>query len=241
MANTAYATRAKSSKSNGTVPKSGKSGNGDSEKYIPKKPHPTHTNRLQRPARLSGSTSTTASSKSSGTTISPPMAKEQLSKAAHDILSPEPTTTFFREMFDFIQDKGKDLTKLEVDQKLVNWGLAIPGVKEKLATFPPDVQNSVEQFRTADVSTLQDIDSLGFSQGAVGPTFVHGFRRPMNPKSHRKFEKIRRAWEGQLKIDGGKKYVSIVENNGSPVKYVDKLMFENWGDTVENTPAVLPL
>ena len=30
----------------------------------------------------------------------------------------------------------------------------------------------------------------------------------------------------------------IVENDGERVVYVEKMLFENWGETVKNTPAV---
>src|SRR5271163_3921833 len=118
---------------------------------IIKQTRKAHTNTLQTLATLSGPMSTTAST---STPTSVP--KGTLSGAVDEVLSQAATTTFFGELFSLIQDKGDNVTRLEVDQKLLNWGIAIPGVKEKLATLPPDLANSVQQFRTADVSVLNE-------------------------------------------------------------------------------------
>ena len=56
-----------------------------------------------------------------------------------------------------------------------------------------------------------------------------------------KMAKLKRMLDEQTKIDGGNKYASVKENDGTPVLYVEKFVFENWGETVKNIPAVITL
>jgi len=140
-----------------------------------------------------------------------------------EILAYGATTTFFGEIFALIQ--RNELTREELDQRLINWILRVPAIKEKFDTLPESVRGHVEEFRFADTKN--------------GRMEIKGFRRP-TPFAARKSAGLRDGWEEQLKLDGGKKFSEIVENNGDAVVYVERAVFRNWGDTVENTPAVCP-
>lgn len=66
--------------------------------------------------------------------------------------------------------------------------------------------------------------------------------RAMNLVNAAGNKKLRvRAVETLRKAVGTDKYFGVVENDGSPVVYVDVTVFKNWGKTVENTPAVYNL
>lgn len=140
---------------------------------------------------------------------------------AEDILAHGATTTFFGEIFSLIQ--RNELTREELDQRLMNWILRVPAIKEKYNTLPENVRRYVEEFRYADIKKLR--------------MEATGFRRP-TPVAARKCTGLREAWEEQLKLDGGKKFSEVVENNGEIVAYVEKAVFKNWGETVRSTPAV---
>lgn len=222
----ATATGTSSSQANGTTGKDKPTKDGDA---IIEQTRKAHADTLQALTTLLGPLSATASTSKQPSSIP----KDTLSTAVDEVQSHAATTTFFGDLFSLIQQKGDNVSRHEIDQKLLNWGLAIPGVKEKLAALPPDLATSVEHFHKSDVSTLKETGE--------GVTWLpEGFQRPMNPKSYKKYTAVRKAWEAQNKRDGGKKYDPVVEKDGTPVKYVEDLLFENWGDTVVNTPGVPP-
>ena len=140
-----------------------------------------------------------------------------------EILAYGATTTFFGEIFALIQ--RNELTREELDQRLINWILRVPAIKAKFDTLPESVQGHVEEFRLADVKK--------------GRTEARGFRRP-TPFAARKCAGLRDGWEAQLKLDGGKKFSAVAENNEEAVVYVERAVFKNWGETVESTPSVCP-
>ena len=143
---------------------------------------------------------------------------------AEEILAHGATTTFFGEIFSLIQ--RNELTREELDQRLINWMLRVPAIKENYNALPENVRGYVEDFRLADIKKER--------------TGVTGFRRP-TPFAARKCAGLKKAWEGQLKLDGGKKFPEVVENNGEIVVYIERAVFKNWGETVESTPAVRSL
>ena len=143
-----------------------------------------------------------------------------------EILAHGATTTLFGEIFSLIQKD--ELTREELDQKLLNWVLRVPGVQAKYEKLPKDIRQCVEEFRGLGGKARDRIPG------------IKGFKKPMTLVQARKVEGIKRAWREQCTIDGGRKYSEIVENTGEPVMYVENLVFKNWGETVESTPAVPP-
>jgi len=141
-----------------------------------------------------------------------------------EILAHGATTTLFGEIFSLIQ--RDELTREEVDQKLVNWVLRVPGVQARYDKLPEDIKECIEEFKS----------SGGKARDRIPRT--KGFKKPMSPISARRVEGMKLAWKEQCKLDGGQKYPGIVENTGEPVIYIEKLQFKNWGETVESTPAV---
>lgn len=121
------------------------------------------------------------------------------------------------------------MSREELDQKLINWALKIPGLKEKFDTLPDPVKKIMNDFKDADLS----------DDGWKGK--ASGFRLPCSPKMAMKMAKLKQMWDEQTKADGGNNYDGVVEGDGSAVLYVQKFPFENWGDTVKNTPAVIAL
>ena len=140
-----------------------------------------------------------------------------------DILANGATTTFFGEIFSLIQ--RNELTREELDQRLINWILRVPSIKEKYNALPDNVRGYVEEFRVADIKK-ERMD-------------VSGFRRP-TPIAARKCAPLKEAWGEQLKLGGGEKFPEVLENNGEIVVYVENAVFKNWGETVQSTPAVRP-
>jgi hypothetical protein len=153
--------------------------------------------------------------------------RDSIDSTVEEILAHGATTTFFGEIFSLIQ--RHEINREELDQKLVNWALKVPPVKEKFNALPEEIRTHVEQFKDRDLSAE--------GVGDVG----HGFKKPMSAATARKCAELRDAWEKQYQMDGGKKFPEVVENTGEPVRYVEKLLFRNWGETVENTPAVRAL
>jgi hypothetical protein len=189
--------------SNGTIA-NGTTKSNDSVAKLQKQVRQAHLRHFSRLATLS----TQVSEKPSGVDVD-------------DILAHGATTTFFGEIFSLIQ--RNELTREELDQRLINWILRVPAIKEKFNALPENVRGHVEGFRLADTKK--------------GRMEVRGFRRPTRSAA-RKCAELKETWEEQLKLDGGKKFPAILENNGEIVVYVEKAVFKNWGETVESTPAV---
>jgi hypothetical protein len=189
-----------------------KASTADSVEKVHKQTRQAHIRNLSRLASLS----TQVIGESSATTTP----TEQIDSTVDEILAHGATTTFFGEILALIQKK--ELTREELDQKLLNWIFKIPGFKAKFDKLPENVQKLVEEFAESDLHSL--------------PT-VYGFRKP-TPIAARKCAGLKAAWEEQFKIDGGTGYPGVVEGDGEAVKYVDKAVFQNWGETVQSTPAV---
>jgi len=144
-----------------------------------------------------------------------------------EILSHGATTTFFGEIIALIQ-RGK-LTREELDQKLLHWVLTIPGARQKFEKLSDETKGFVEEFKAADLRKGKEV-----LPGV-------GFKRPRESlRAHRCETEMKAAWGEQVKVDGGNGYPAVVENDGLPVRYVNKATFTNWGETVETKPSVLP-
>jgi len=141
-----------------------------------------------------------------------------------EILAHAATTQFWGDIFS-LQHSG-ELTREVLDQKLVNWCLQVPGLRENFDALPENVRAYVEEFRTADLSSKGNAPKM------------EGFRMPGSPATVKKSSRLKAALEEQFRIDRHGKYKNVVENDGTAVQYVDKTVFENWGETVKNTPAV---
>ena len=146
--------------------------------------------------------------------------------AVEKVLAHGETTMFFGEVFSLFQ-KGS-LTREELDQRLVNWLLKIPELKGKFDDLPENIRACVDQFKDCDLKQEDPVP------------LPNGFKPPPTAATAKKIEKLKTAWEEQLKIDKGLKYPDVVEKDGNNVMYVEKFVFENWGETIENTPAVNP-
>jgi len=145
-----------------------------------------------------------------------------------EILSHGATTTFFGEILALIQ--AGELTREELDQKLLNWILTIPGARKKFERFEEGTKGYIQEFKGADLRKGKGVSTMG-----------DRFKRPNTLRVHRCVQELQDSYNEQLKIDGGKAYPSVVESDGSPVRYVNKKTFENWGDTVETKPSVHPV
>jgi hypothetical protein len=135
------------------------------------------------------------------------------------------TISVFADIFAMFQQKR--LSREELDQRLLNWGIQMPGLKEAFEDLPPSVHDAVLEFIKADLNTLD---------GSLDAT--KGFKIPMNLATAKKCDEVKAEWEKQLKADLGGKYPTVVENNGDPVPYVENYAFVNWGQTSRSTPAV---
>ena len=133
------------------------------------------------------------------------------------------TISFFADLFERSY-QGK-LGREELDQGLIDWAMKMPGMKQKFDELPDEVRRTVEAFKDADLH--QEFDPK-----------KHGFARPETSRSTKKVAEMRTLFAEQVRADGGKGYPTVVEKDGSPVQYVNKAVFENWGQTVKNTPAV---
>src|SRR5436190_2867832 len=150
-----------------------------------------------------------------GESSSPHKSSEHsISSTVEEILAHGATTTFFGEIFALIQKR--ELTREELDQKLISWLLKLPALKEKVEGLPEDVRKHVEEFGQWDFSSTEKLR-------------VQGFRRP-TPAAARKCAGLKAAWEEQYEVDGGNGYRGVVENNGDTVMYVEHSVFQNWGD-----------
>jgi len=148
-----------------------------------------------------------------------------------DVRAQGDTITFFSDIFTRYHQTGGKLSREELDQKLINWAMKVPGLKEKFDDLPDPVQKLMNDFKDADLS--QD--------GDVWRGKAKGFKLPCSPRMAMKMSKLQQMWDEQVKVDGGKKYDGVVEADGTAVLYVEKFPFENWGETVKNTPAVIAL
>ena len=119
------------------------------------------------------------------------------------------------------------MTREELDQRWLKWVLKIPGMREKYDDLPDHLQAYVDQFKSHDLTTE--------FVPTAGPT-----KFPPNTATARKIAQLKAMLEEQHKLDKGEKYPDVVENNGDKVAYVEKLLFENWGETIKNTPSVHP-
>jgi hypothetical protein len=143
------------------------------------------------------------------------------------VLAHGETTLFFGQVFSLSQ-KGL-LTREELDQRLINWAMKIPELKGKFEELPEDVRACVDKFKDCDLSQENHV------------SVAQGFKPPPTAATAKKIEILRTAWEKQFNEDKGIKYLTVVEKNGDKVMYVDEFAFENWGQTVKNTPAVNPV
>lgn len=147
-----------------------------------------------------------------------------------DVRAQGDTLSFFSDLFSRFQETANSKDKLsqeEVDQKLLNWALKVPGLKEKFDILPEPTKQIIKDLSNADLS----------KEGALKGTAA-GFKLPTSPKMEMKMAKLKQMLNEQTKIDGGNKYANVKENDGSLVLYVEKFVFQNWGETVKNTPAV---
>jgi len=135
------------------------------------------------------------------------------------------TTTFFTELLSRFQQGT--LTREEVDQQWLKWVLKIPGMREKYDELPDDLRAYVDQFKSHDLTTefVPRTDRTKF---------------PPKMATAKKITQLKAMLEEQYRLDRGEKYPNVVENNGDKVAYVEKLIFENWGETIKNTPSVRP-
>ena len=99
----------------------------------------------------------------------------------------------------------------------------------KFDELPENVRACVDHFKDCDLSKTDPLP------------LAHGFKLPPITATAKKMKKLKAAWEEQYKLDQGTKYPNIVGKNGDRVLYVEKAVFENWRQTVENTPAVSAL
>ena len=158
---------------------------------------------------------------------SPHTPPDETHSTVDEIISHGATTTFFGEILALIQ--AGELTREELDQKLLNWILTIPGARKTFERFDSRTKGHIQEFRRADLRKGKGDSTVGVR-----------FKRPHTLKIHHCVQELRDSYEEQLKIDGGKLYPSVVENDGRPVRYINKKTFQNWGDTVETKPSVHP-
>ena len=146
--------------------------------------------------------------------------------SVEEIIAHGATTVFFGEIFNLLLDKngGDGVPREELDQKLMNWILKVPGVSERFGSLHPTVKGHVERFRASDLATW-DKD-------------MEGFKRPLTPVVARKCADMKKAWGEQIKKDGGMRFPDILEANGERVIYIENIQFENWGETVRKAPFV---
>ena len=149
---------------------------------------------------------------------------ESIDSAIEKVLVHGETTVLFGQLFSLFH-KGT-LTREDLDQRLVNWALKIPGLKEKFDELPDETRKAVDQFKDSDLSQENPVP------------LSSGFKTPLTSSTAKKIATLKAGWQRQFDLDKGLAYPDIVENNGEEVKYVDKLIFENWGQTIKNTPAV---
>ena len=148
---------------------------------------------------------------------------DSLDATIEQIVAHGETTLFFGNVFSLFQ-KGQ-LTRRELDQRLVNWVLKVPGLRQKFDELPQNMKEFVVQFGKSDLS-------------AEEPIQVVAQKFPSNSAIMKQTTTLTKALEAQLQIDKGEKYPDVLENDGSRVKYVQDFKFVNWGETLANTPSV---
>ena len=149
---------------------------------------------------------------------------ESIDSAIQKVLTHGETTVLFGQLFSSI-NKGI-LDRKDLDQRLVNWALKIPGLKEKFDGLPEDVRGCIDQFKDSDLGQDNPVP------------LSNGFKHPLSSSTTKKIAALKAAVKQQFDIDKGLTYPTVVENNGEKVMYVEKFAFENWGETIKNTPAV---
>jgi hypothetical protein len=152
--------------------------------------------------------------------------EHNIRSSVQEIVSHGATTVLFGEIFNLLLDKNGSpgVSREELDQKLMNWILKVPGVSERFGALDGTARDHVERFRSTDMKSWDGK--------------VDGFKRPLTPAVAKKCGEMKKAWEAQLKKDGGRKFKEILEANGERVVYIENTKFENWGDTVNKTPSV---
>jgi len=154
-----------------------------------------------------------------------PESPDQIKSHNDDLVAHAETARAWGEIFE-LHSSGQ-FHREEIIQKLLKWCLAVPGLKEKFEELPHPVKGHVNEFHNADLRNHEKLSKM------------EGFRMPASPASVKKAERLKAAVGEQFKMDEGRKYTNVLENDGRPVAYVDRAVFENWGETVRNTPAVL--
>lgn len=91
----------------------------------------------------------------------------------------------------------------DLDQRLLNWVLQVPGIKEKVGDLSPEMRTLAEEFAAHD---LRQPFVLG-----------QGINYPHNPATEEKMRQLGLALQAQVVKDGGQKFPSIVENTGERV------------------------
>jgi hypothetical protein len=130
----------------------------------------------------------------------------------------------------FAKTRQGTLSREELDQRLINWVMTTPGMEDKVEELPDDVKCLIHEFRTADLASLTwDADKL-----------TKEFKIPISLDMSKTVAMLKEQWE-ILDDDAMKKYSSVVEEDGSPVKYVENIALENWDQTIQNTPSVILL
>jgi len=150
---------------------------------------------------------------------------ESIESAIEKVLAHGETTVLFGELFSLFHKGG--LTREDLDQRLVNWALKIPGLKEKFDELPEETRKCVDQFKDSDLSQDNPVPVSS------------GFKYPPSSSTSKKIANLKAAWQKQFELDKGLTYPDIVESDGEKVMYVEKFTFENWGETIKNVPAVM--
>jgi hypothetical protein len=216
--------------SNGTTSSTGLSSNKNNSKFDPKFPAAAELKSL-RAKQISAHTDSLSLLANLSIPVAGQTAKTSaIDNALADVRAQGETINFFSDIFTRYQQTSGKLSREELDQKLINWALKVPGLKEKFDDLPDGVKTIMDDFKDADLS------QKGGLRGKAA-----GFKLPTSPKTAMKMAKLKQMWDEQVKVDGGNKYTGVVEKDGTPVLYVEKFPFENWGDTVKNTPAVIAL
>lgn len=150
---------------------------------------------------------------------------ESIEAAIQKVIAHGETSVLFGQLF--AAAHNGTLTREDLDQRLVNWAFKIPALKEKIEGLPDEARQCINQFKDSD---LQQEHPVPLSAG---------FKLPVSSSTAKKVAVQKAAWERQFDLDKGLAYPTVVENTGQNVLYVEKLVFENWGETIKNTPAVV--
>ena len=149
---------------------------------------------------------------------------ESIDAAIQKVLAHGETSVLFGQLFSGAHNGT--LTREDLDQRLVSWAFKIPALKEKIEGLPEDARQCIHQFKDSDLQQDQPVPLSA------------GFKRPISSSTAKKIAVQKAAWQRQFDLDKGLAYPNVVENTGQKVMYVEKLVFENWGETIKNTPAV---